>query len=95
MIVEAGQELKGPSGRRLRHVRVLIGRHAATAAAADSIAADATAAASATTTNNTNAGCCVTGAGAGDDVATTDDDLTNKPIDAAGLPPHRRCFLPL
>lgn len=89
MIVEAGQELEGPSGRCLHRVRVLIVGRWNAAADAD---ADAPGTATTTGTPVTDAGGVTTGvinavAGDGDDAAEPVADL---------LPlRHRRHLLPL
>lgn len=92
MIVEAGQQLEGPRGRRLHRVRhVLIGRRTA-AASADNVAVD-TVDTSATTSGDT--ACGTAGTPVGDARGTTDGDVV-EPVAATGdLPPGRRCFLPL
>lgn len=102
VVVEAGQQLKGPRGRRLHRVRhVLIGRYAA-AAGVDDVAADTTiaavASASTTTTGSGDTACGSTDAAAaaasvGDAGGTADGDVIVGPD---LLPPdRRRCFLPL
>lgn len=85
VVVEAGQELEGPPGRRLHRVRVLIvGRHAADADAPDAAAGTPVTDAGGVTTGATNA--VATTAGDGDDAA--------EPV--ADLPPlHHRRLLPL
>lgn len=98
VVVEAGQELKGPRGCRLHRVRVLIvgGGHAATtgsipidaAAAADADAAAAAAATSASGASVTDAGGVSTGVVSAVTTAAADGD------DAADqLPLHRRRYL--